>query len=68
MEIPKYNIGVVRDIFMLSYYLGGINLVDMLDIDFRKEWIKYTGEKQRTKKVGESKTAFSRPSRKQGKS
>ena len=37
MEIPKYNIGVVRDIFMLSYYLGGINLIDMLDIDFRKK-------------------------------
>lgn len=41
MEIPKYNISVVRDIFMLSYYLGGINLIDMLDIDFRKDWIEY---------------------------
>ena len=59
MEIPKYNIGVVRDIFMLSYYLGGINLIDMLDIDFRKDWIEYYRRKTKSKKSGESKTAFS---------
>ncbi|WP_291584096.1 phage integrase SAM-like domain-containing protein [Bacteroides sp.] len=59
MEIPKYNIGVVRDIFMLSYYLGGINLIDMLDIDFRKSWVEYYRRKTKNKKQGESKTAFS---------
>lgn len=59
MEIPKYNIGVVRDIFMLSYYLGGINLIDMLDIDFRKDWTEYYRRKTKNKKSGESKTAFS---------
>lgn len=26
---------VIRDIFMLTYYLAGMNLVDMLDYDFR---------------------------------
>lgn len=55
----KYNIGVVRDIFMLSYYLGGINLVDMLEIDFRKDWIEYYRKKTKNKKQGEAKTAFS---------
>lgn len=25
-----------RDIFMLSYYLGGINIIDLLDIDFNE--------------------------------
>ena len=59
LESPKYNIGVVRDIFMLSYYLGGINLVDMLEIDFRKDWIEYYRKKTKNKKHGESKTAFS---------
>lgn len=59
LEAPKYNIGVVRDIFMLSYYLGGINLVDMLEIDFRKTWIEYYRRKTKNKKNGESKTAFS---------
>lgn len=55
----KYNIGVVRDIFMLSYYLGGINLVDMLEIDFRKPYIEYYRRKTKNKKNGEAKTAFS---------
>lgn len=33
---------VARDCFMLSFYLGGINLADLLDIDFRKtEMITY---------------------------
>lgn len=59
IEPAKYNIGVVRDIFMLSYYLGGINLVDMLEIDFRKEWIEYYRKKTKNKKQGEAKTAFS---------
>lgn len=31
------NIGVVRDIYLCGY-TGGINLIDMLDIDFRKDW------------------------------
>lgn len=59
MDAPKYNIRIVRDVFMLSYYLGGINLVDMLEIDFRKDWIEYYRKKTKNKKQGESKTAFS---------
>lgn len=37
------NIMLCRDIFMLSYYLGGINIVDLLNIDFNKnkDNIKY---------------------------
>lgn len=30
-----------RDLFMLSYYLGGINIVDMVKIDFRGSSVKY---------------------------
>lgn len=59
LEAPKYNICVARDIFMLSYYLGGINLVDMLEVDFRKNYIEYYRQKTKNKKHGESKTAFS---------
>ena len=43
---------------MLSYYLGGINLVDMLEIDFRKTYIEYTRSKTKNKKSGETKTSF----------
>lgn len=31
------NIAKCRDLFMLSYYLGGINIVDLLDIDFNEQ-------------------------------
>lgn len=43
---------------MLSYYLGGMNLVDMLEVDFRKSYIEYYRIKTKNKKQGESKTAF----------
>lgn len=58
LDAPKYNIMVARDIFMLSYYLGGMNLVDMLEVDFRKSYIEYYRTKTKNKKQGESKTAF----------
>ena len=32
---------ISRDLFMLSFYLGGINLVDILKADFRGKEIKY---------------------------
>ena len=33
---------VARDLFCLSFYLGGINLIDLLNIDFRgKDTIEY---------------------------
>lgn len=59
LEPPKYNIMIVKDIFMLSYYLGGMNLVDILEVDFRKSYIEYYRQKTKNKKHGESKTAFS---------
>lgn len=37
---------MVRDLFCLSFYLGGINLIDLLNIDFRDlHEIKYTRQK-----------------------
>ena len=59
VDIDNYRINIARDIFMLSYYLGGINLVDMLEIDFRKPYIEYYRSKTKNKKQGESKTSFS---------
>lgn len=37
-RIYSYNgkFGMVRDVLLLSYYLGGINLADLMVIDFRK--------------------------------
>lgn len=51
MSTPKEKkLRVARDLFMLSFYLGGINLADLLDIDFRKQpIIEYTRRKARNK-------------------
>ncbi len=37
LETNKPNIAMCRDIFMLSYYLGGINMVDLLKLDFNEQ-------------------------------
>ncbi len=37
IESVKPNIVKCRDLFMLSYYLGGINMIDMLNINFNEQ-------------------------------
>lgn len=37
LESKKKNINKCRDLFMLSYYLGGINMVDLLKINFNEQ-------------------------------
>lgn len=37
LESSKPNINKCRDLFMLSYYLGGINMVDLLEINFNEQ-------------------------------
>ena len=32
---------IARDLFCLSFYLGGINLIDLLQVDFRKHELEY---------------------------
>lgn len=45
---------VARDLFCLSFYLGGINLIDLLKIDFRKKGIiEYSRTKSRNTKQGD---------------
>lgn len=51
-----------RDLFMLSYYLGGINLIDLLEIDFRNAvTIDYVREKSRLTKRGEKRVSLTIP-------
>lgn len=47
LKTTKPNIKKCRDLFMLSYYLGGINMTDLLDIDFnlQKNVIHYVRKK-----------------------
>lgn len=47
IEISNYKLSRYRDLFMLSYYLGGINLVDLLKINFKEccGTLKYVRQK-----------------------
>lgn len=36
LTLTKKHLAACRDVFMLSYYLGGINITDLLDINFDK--------------------------------
>ena len=36
-QTTKPNLCKCRDLFMLSYYLGGINMIDLLDINFNDQ-------------------------------
>ena len=50
---------MARDIFLLSYYLGGINLIDLLAIDFRNTTVlEYIRHKSRNTKTSNRKISF----------
>lgn len=47
LETSRPCVMKCRDLFMLSYYLGGINMIDLLDINFNEqtEFIHYVRKK-----------------------
>ena len=50
---------VARDIFLLSYYLGGINMVDLLAVDFRNiKILEYVRHKSRNTKQSDKRISF----------
>lgn len=50
---------LARDIFMLSYYLGGMNLIDMLQIKFKDvEVLEYVRTKSRNMKRSDKRISF----------
>lgn len=59
VHLFKSSLLIVRDIFMLTYYLGGINLRDLLAYNFKdKDYMKYVRHKTRNSKKGENGIAF----------
>lgn len=55
----RHKLVVARDMFCLSYYLAGMNLVDMITYDFRNtDRIDYTRFKTRNQKQGEKRISF----------
>lgn len=39
----------MRDMFMLSFYLGGMNLIDMFSVDLTKDYIRFKRQKVKTR-------------------
>jgi len=61
-EFTEKPLRVARDLFCLSYYLGGINLIDLLELDFRKATtIEYVREKTKSSKSGDKMISLSIP-------
>lgn len=61
-ETPYKGERKARDLFMLSYYLGGINLIDLLAYDFRdKTMLEYIRTKTRNKKKTNRTVSFTIP-------
>lgn len=49
VELPKNRLAFHRDLFMLSYYLGGINMIDLVQINFNKHPHSLKYEREKTK-------------------
>ena len=59
-EIPSYRERISRDLFMLSFYLGGANLRDILEYNYRHtDVFDYRRHKTRNMKRGESRVVIS---------
>lgn len=52
---------VARDIFLLSFYLGGINMIDLMNLDFRRQEVEYVRTKSRNTTQGVKKICFTLP-------
>lgn len=61
LKTRNRRVAFARDMFLLSFYLGGINLVDLLEADLGGEELCYQRTKTRNKKTGEKQTSFHIP-------
>lgn len=61
VSLKEQNLLIVRDLFMLTYYLGGINLKDLLDHHFEENnlILSYIRHKTYRTKHGENEIVFS---------
>lgn len=54
-QTDSKRLRMTRDLFMLSFYLGGMNLIDMLATDFRKDYVEFIRTKTRNTTLHENK-------------
>lgn len=53
------RIGLARDLFLLSFYLCGMNLADMVEADFNTDEVQFVRKKTSRKKSGVNVVSFS---------
>lgn len=59
LETKSYPLNVTRDIFMLGYYLAGMNIADLLEYNFKgKKQVQYIRQKTARTKKGNNQTCF----------
>lgn len=60
-ENADKRIQISKDMWLLSFYLGGINMEDLSKIDLRNDSIRYIRSKTKNKKKGNKETVLSIP-------
>jgi site-specific recombinase XerD len=61
MELDNKRAMFARDMFLLSFYLGGINLVDLMEADLNGDELCYQRRKTKHRKTGDTFTTFRIP-------
>ena len=61
LETPHKRIGFARDLFLLSFYLCGMNLADIVEADFSTDEMQFVRKKTCRKKSGINVVSFSIP-------
>lgn len=62
VELKQKHHHVARDLFCLSFYLGGINLIDLMGVDFKgTDTVSYVREKTSASKKDSKQVVFSIP-------
>ena len=61
LETPHKRIGLARDLFLLSFYLCGMNLADIVEADFSTDEMQFVRKKTCRKKSGINVVNFSIP-------
>jgi len=61
LETKHKRLSLAKDLFLLSFYLGGMNLADIVQVDFSGDTIKYVRQKTNLNKQGDKSITFSIP-------
>ena len=61
LKASEYKLNLARNMFLLSFYLGGINLADLVKVDLKSPILKYERQKSAEHKRGERTTTLTIP-------